>query len=335
MVEGRAFSHTLSFRTTSIIRYIASCSTGLCAFIMGKAMKSAQIKAFPFLKGHPALEPTRPAAHAFSQIPFFSDYLASYLRDGDIESVPGIEEVTGPQSVRLTGGRQIDDVDAIILCSGYRYDYSMLQGKGHPTDPAFAPDGYKRLDAAPYNTDNERLPRLYRGVFSESYPESLAIVGHFLMMGSPFMVNDLVTMALASVWSGSFPVPTKEEMKKDIDAHYNFVVSTVEKRKLINWGFRLDCRDAFDWYNRAAGTGVMERVGAWGWQGWKFWLADRKFYKLLMDGVSVPAMYRLFDTGRGRKAWSGAREYIEKVNEDVKQMGERWQKEQSLKPKQV
>lgn len=319
----------------SIVRFIASCSTRFCGFIMGKALMAAQTKAFPFMKDLPSFSPSRTPPSVTERLPFFSDILPYYLRDGDIKVVTGLEEVCGPRSVRLTDGQQLDDLDAIILCTGYHSDFSILQGKGDPNDSAYAPDGFKRIESAAFNTSKARLPRLYRGVLSEQYPESLAILGHFLMLGGVFAINDLASMALASMWSGSYPVPTREEMQDDLATHYDYVASTLERGPLIHWGFRLNSRETYAWFNQVAGTGMNERLGAWGWEGWKFWWTERKLYMLLMDGVSVPAVHRLFDIGRGRKPWSGARSHIEKVNEEVKNMAEKWKKEQALKPKQV
>jgi dimethylaniline monooxygenase (N-oxide forming) len=333
--RGLGFDHAMNRRMLNMVRYIASYSPRLCAFIMTKGLVSAQGKALPFLKDHPSFTAPRAPPNLMERVPVFSDHLADYLRDGDVEAVPGVEQVCGPRSVRLTDGRQIDGIDAMILCTGYEYDFSMIEGKGDPIDPSFAPDGFDKIESAPFNTSKIRLPRLYRGILSERYPESLAILGHFLMMGSPFVVNDLVSMALASVWTGSYPMPTRKEMRADIDKHYNFVVSALQRGPLVAWGFRMDSRDTYAWMNRAAGTGINERLGSWGWKSWKLWWTEPKLYKLLMNGVCVPAVYRLFETGGGRKPWAGARHHIEKVNEHVRQLGETWKEEQSRKMKQV
>jgi dimethylaniline monooxygenase (N-oxide forming) len=67
----------------------------------------------------------------------------------------------------------------------------------------------------------------------------------------------------------------------------------------------------------AAGTGVNEYLG-FGWQGWSYWLRERKFCGLLMTGVDGPHVYRLFPSREGGpKRWKGAREAIEKVNLEV------------------
>lgn len=70
--------------------------------------------------------------------------------------------------------------------------------------------------------------------------------------------------------------------------------------------------DWMAWADNMAGLGIAERLG-YGARGWSFWLNDRKLCNILMDGVSSPHMYRLFETGR-RKAWTGAREEILRIN---------------------
>jgi dimethylaniline monooxygenase (N-oxide forming) / hypotaurine monooxygenase len=318
----------MSRRVGNIVRYIASCSTSLCTWLMGKGLAAAQAEAFPFLKDHPSMSKDREAPTVTSRVPFFSDYLPYYLRDGDIEDVCGVEEITGARSVRLTDGTVVDDLDAIILCTGYNYDVSLIDGKGDPCDPTCAPDGFERIKAAPFAKPGKKFPRLFRGFVSEQYPESLAVLGHLIIMRPPFVLYDLTTMALAGLWSGSQPLPMASEMRQDIDKHYDFVVTSLQSAPMPHWGFRIDARETYRWLNQTAGTGLVEKVGGWGWEGWKFWWNDRKLYSLLMDGVDTPAVYRLFDVGRGRKAWAGARAQIEKTNREVEDMGRKWQEEQ-------
>jgi dimethylaniline monooxygenase (N-oxide forming) len=96
-------------------------------------------------------------------------------------------------------------------------------------------------------------------------------------------------------------------------------------------GMRVDGKATYEFLNQAAGTGVTDHLGCFTRKAWKLWWNDRKFYNLLMDGTEVPAVYRLFDTGRGRKPWNGARQWIEKTNQEVKALGENWEKENKAK----
>jgi dimethylaniline monooxygenase (N-oxide forming) len=241
------------------------------------------------------------------------------LRDGVVEAVPEIRNVTGPRSVVFRDGKEVTDLDAIIFCTGYFQDYSLIDGAGHPADPAFAPDGFESYKKAQFRRVNQHYPRLYYGLLSERYPSSLAILGHLLTFNSSlfFVQYDLATMAIASLWSGSYPLPSKDAIQKEIDGHYELVVRTLQRQPMPYIGFRVNSKGVYEWMNRVAGTGVHDRLGTLGWSAWKFWWTDRRLCKLLMSGPDAPAVYRLFDTGRGRKPWDGARDSVERVHSEL------------------
>ena len=68
------------------------------------------------------------------------------------------------------------------------------------------------------------------------------------------------------------------------------------------------------WLNQAVGNGVNEAFG-WGWEGWKFWWKERELYKLLIDGINTPFVYRLFEGREGsRRRWEGAKDAIYRAN---------------------
>ncbi|EQB49312.1 hypothetical protein CGLO_11345 [Colletotrichum gloeosporioides Cg-14] len=314
MMNGKAFDHTMSLRAMTIIRTLGDWWPRGCAMLFSKAMVSARRKAFPWLDKHPSFMSPRKLDGVEHRIPTFSNDLADNLRDGSVKAVTGVQEITGPKSVTLTDGTVLDDIDAIVVCSG-------------------PPDNYKRINAAKYKDPHDTLPRLYRGFISEQYPESLAVLGHFLIMGPPFVVYDLATMALSSLWSGQAPIPDRKEMARDIDAHYDTVVETLGRGPVPHMGARMFGSDTFIWLNKIAGTGVTDRLLCFSLDAWKLWWNDRKFYNLLTDGVNSPPLLRLFDTGRGRKTWPGAKEAIIANNEDVKQLGEKWKQEQDKKTK--
>jgi dimethylaniline monooxygenase (N-oxide forming) len=81
--------------------------------------------------------------------------------------------------------------------------------------------------------------------------------------------------------------------------------------------------DAGEWVkamDHLGGTGVNEYLG-YGWKGWLFWLRERRLCNVLMGGIWSPHIHRVFSTGK-RKSWDGAREAIEKVNENVARLRE-------------
>lgn len=317
----------MSRRVGICVRALAGLWPRGFAALMSKGLISTRNKSFPFLTEHSSFASSRPIDGILHRVPIFSDDLADNLRDGRVKSVLGIQEVTGPKSVTLTDGTVLDDLDAIVFCSGYHYDFSVVRGPGDPTDSAIAPDHNKKIQAARHYSDDNKFARLYHGFLSEQYPESLAFLGHVIIMKPPFVLYDLISMALAGVWSGSYPIESSEERRRDIDTHYDFMVKTLEEAPVPHLGMRLASAPTYEWLNQAAGTGVTENLGCFSWKAWKLWWNDRKFYNLLMDGIDIPAVYRLFDTGRGRKPWPGARAAIEKLNQQAKELGEEWERE--------
>jgi dimethylaniline monooxygenase (N-oxide forming) len=228
--------------------------------------------------------------------------------------------VAGPRTVVFKDGSEITDVDAIIFCCGYYHDLSLIKGEGHPADVEYTTDSFEQLKAAKHHNAKSEYQRLYHGILSERYPESLAVLGGLTTLRPTFVLYDLSTMALASLWSGSYPLPSPRAMKREIDSHYSFVVRALEHGPLAFLGLRVDVRGTYIWLNAAAGTGIMERLEGWGWEAWKFWWKNKTLYKYIMNGPNVSAVYRLFDMGRGRKPWAGARAAIEKVNEEPKRV---------------
>ena len=244
-----------------------------------------------------------------------SDELPLYLEADEVPIFQALREVTGSSSAQFADGEVLDDIDAIIYCSGYRQDFSMIEGPGRPDDALHAPDGFRKLKEAPFYSDDISFPRLYHGIFSEQYPESLAVLGHLaLIPKTVILTNELASMAIASLWSADRALPNDTEIRSDIDTHYNFVVRTLQRGPMINTGIRLDCDRTYKWLNETANTGATEYLEGWGWKGWKFWWQNWSVCKQIMSGPDVPAVYRLIDTGRGRKAWAGATEAITRAN---------------------
>jgi dimethylaniline monooxygenase (N-oxide forming) len=138
-------------------------------------------------------------------------------------------------------------------------------------------------------------------------------------------------MALAQLWSGNYPMPSQAEIESEADA------SIARLAKLVKYGdvkiTGVMGHMGFDqWLNEVAGTGLYDYLGNWtNSKCWKLWWSDRKLYNILMTGIISTHMLRLFDTGRGRKAWRGARKAIIEANENAA----RFEKSESLKPKKA
>lgn len=334
MADGKAFDHSMSRRAAIIMRTIMSLWPFTIMKLVSAGLVSARKKAFPSLNDHPSFNGPRESDGIPHRVPMFSDDMEANIKSGIVETVQGIAEVSGSRSVTLSDKTVLDDIDAIIVCSGYTYDFSVVSGPGNPLDPKFAPDGYASYQSARFYDEQVPFPRLYQGFISEQYPDSLAFLGTLIVMKPPFVMYDLATMALASLWSGSYAPgpPSLAEMRRDINGQYDFVVRLLDRGPVAVPGFRShNAGETYAWLNEVAGTGVTDRLGNWSSAAWRFWWGDRKFYGLLMDGPDTPFVYRLFDTAHGRRPWTGAKKQITTTNEEIQELSEKWKKDNAKK----
>lgn len=107
--------------------------------------------------------------------------------------------MTGPKTVQLHDGRIIEDLDAIIFCTGYHFSIP------------FVP---KEWD--PYPVDGEP-PKLYQNIYPlHSDPDvrnSLAFMGQGAVPVPGFAMFESVAMATAQIWKGSSKLPPLSEMQ--------------------------------------------------------------------------------------------------------------------------
>ncbi|KAH6607302.1 hypothetical protein Trco_003615 [Trichoderma cornu-damae] len=313
-IRGRPWDHYMTRRVDSMARLSLRLSPHTTNYFAGKAIGLVQSYAFPTLRAHPCFGGA--VSGPLYRSPFVCDELPGLLDSGDMKTYPDIMGVAGARTVVFKDGSEVTDVDAMIFCCGYYHDLSLIKGEGRPADVEFSTDSFEGLKGAKHYSAESEYQRLYHGILSERYPESLAVLGSLATLRPTFVLYDLATMALASLWSGSYPLPSPWAMKREIDSHYNFVVRALQRGPMAFLGLRADARGTYAWLNAAAGTGIAERLEGWGWEAWKFWWKNRTLYKFIMDGPNVSAVYRLFDMGRGRKPWAGARVAIEKVNQE-------------------
>lgn len=248
-----------------------------------------------------------PAISVLHALPVISDNLIPLLESGDITSVPKIKRVTGPREIELTDGKRLD-VDTIIWCTGYEADFSLLDPSVDPTRNT-TPKWAEAIGSR-----GKPLPRLYQNVFSLDYPDSLAFMGNLLVATSAFPISDICTMAIAQIWKGNSPLPSIDEMNRATDKHHETICKLANRGSVVPGWLRQS--DWLAWADKAAGSHVYEHLG-WGLKGWKLWWNDRALYRMLMDGIFTPFVWRVFDGEGKRKKWDGAREAIEKVNAEL------------------
>lgn len=241
------------------------------------------------------------------KLPGSFELVMPYLQNGQLTSLHGLTRFTGPRSIEFADGTTLDDIDAVVLCTGYEADWSPL-----------VPDLIKT--SLPKNSPwykGAPLYRLYMNIFPPEYPTSLAILTHSAFgKSNGFSFGTVAGWAVSNVFRGVEPLPSVAEMNAHIDARQEWLAErwridpTTDTSAVKQWEYS-------GWLHKAAGTG-MENLG-WGWKGWKYWWKDPKMYKLMNHGVDTAHATAYFETGK-RPVWEGARDAIIHTNEVVKAM---------------
>lgn len=317
--NGTNLDHGMNYRMVQAIHFIESYYPGAISAVMQFMVNRLVESEFGPLDPAWKLSPAPSIKH---KIPTVSDYLIPGLRAGDIVSTAVPVRIVGDYDVELEDGTVVT-VDAIIFCTGYNSDFSIMGEH----DPTLTPEG---------NYDHY-TPRLYQNVLSLKYPDSLAFIGIAIAFQPAFLTTDLSTMALAQLWSikpASPPLPSTVEMQAWHLDHVKWVSSvraTHPTRNMIKYS--ISDGPWMRWVQETAGINLDENLAWTNWKSWQLWWNDRHFYNLLTRGIFTPLFYRLFDSDR-RKKWDGARQAIEKMNADIKREVEKRRAELKMKQRE-
>lgn len=289
----------ITWRRRQISQFMSKHFPGLSRRMADLAMKYLVKSMFGPLDPAWKLEPF---PNITLSLPGVWEHVIPLLRDGTVTSISGVKRFLGPKSVEFDDGTVLDDVDALVLCTGYSADWSIAPfvETSSPKTPGYA---------------GPPIYRMYLNMFPPRYADSCALLNYSAYgKNNGFSFADVTSSAVSSVFRGIEALPAREEMERHIDNHQEWVAERwkldphCDTSMVKQWEFQ-------GFLHRAAGTG-MENLG-WGWKGWKFWFQDRKMYSLMNHGVETAHGFRYFETGR-RKTWDGARAAIIHVNDVVK-----------------
>ncbi|KAI2617883.1 putative dimethylaniline monooxygenase [Hypoxylon sp. NC1633] len=233
-------------------------------------------------------------------LPSTAENIIESLKDGSLKSLHGLKRFVGSHSIEFDDGTVLDNVDAVICATGYSADFTVAP---------FVEE------SRPANYGGPPIARLWMNLFPPKYADSTCLLCYSMFgKNNGFSFSDVVSMAVSNIWRGVHPIPSQEEMEKQIDSHHKWVAArwsldnNADVSAVKQWEFQGFLHDA-------AGTG-LENLG-WGWKGWKFWFRDREMYNLMNHGVETAHAFCFFETGK-RRTWSGAREAIIQANKAVK-----------------
>jgi dimethylaniline monooxygenase (N-oxide forming) len=233
-----------------------------------------------------------------------NEELIPLVKEGKVTSTKGIKRIVGPNAVEMDDGLVIEDVDAIITCTGYSDDMGMLSEALTFVD---APG-----DAAP-------LQNLYMGIFPPEHADSVAIISNVHLNGPQIPGRELAAMAVSQIWAGNSSLPSKPAMDAWVSKHQKWLRKRIAKAPRLHRG-EVPSIQWMYFVHDAAGTGLYDNIG-WSWKAWKLWWSDPELYKALAHGPATAHGYRLFETGK-RDVWKDARQAILDVNAEVKRLQE-------------
>ena len=232
-----------------------------------------------------------------------NDGLIPAVKSDELASKPGIKRISSPNSLELDNGEILEDIDTLIMCTGYANDMHMLSEAvtyAKPTNPNAAP-----------------IPNLYMNVFPPKYASSFAVASFTHVNGAQPPARELTAMALTQIWSGNSALPPVCEMETWIKNHDAWRRPRMLKEPGMHQGDILT-RPWMYFLHEAAGTQMYEHVG-WGWKAWALWWRDKELYNALAHGPATAYGHRLFGTGK-RRVWSGARQAVVEVAKDVEEL---------------
>ncbi|KAK5662305.1 hypothetical protein OQA88_8211 [Cercophora sp. LCS_1] len=289
----RQLTHFLQRRFPRFSRWLADVALALFSrTLFGKLDPAWNLDTFPSIS---------------TNLPGSIEYVMPFLQNGSLTSLRGLKQFVGPTAVELDDGTVVDDVDAVVLCTGYSADWSVAAPWVEKTKPRVA--GYH----------GQEMYRLWMNLFPPAYADSCVMLcWSSFGKNNGFSFADVTAWAVSAVWRGVEKIPEREEMEKWVDRQHRWVVDWAWKKDPLSFDASMVRQWEFQgWLHQAAGTG-MENLG-WGWKGWKFWWKDRKMYSLMNHGVETAHGFRFFDGGEGRRRkWEGARKAIVHMNEQVK-----------------
>lgn len=271
----------------------------LFTWLIDKAVGSMSKKAFPEQLKSWNLSPAPSMA---TTAPLVAEELWPMLKRGFVEPCSAVEEVTGPKSLKLKDGKVLDDIDAIIYCTGYDICAPLVPKEWNP-----------------YTKDGEP-PYLYRGGFSlhpdPAVRESLAFLGHVAIPFPGFVAHETYGMAVSQVFIGNTKLPSYEEQKKWYEDYISWRRDLLRRQRTEASFYTVfvPFPDHLRFIDDAAGSDILKHFGWFSTKAWSFWWRDRALYNLVKSGLFTPSIWRLFESGK-RKAWPEARAQIFKDNE--------------------
>ncbi|KAI0151658.1 FAD/NAD(P)-binding domain-containing protein [Xylariaceae sp. FL1272] len=264
------------------------------------------------------------------------------LRRGAIVPMRGFKDFCGESEVLLAGG-MIVEVDAVIFCTGYELDFSIMpeiEMEGAcGIELQTAGDIINKRAVRRERRDHEIFRRAKvaasSSALSDDLSTALGILGSFSELdgasGECMVRCGTRVMAVAQIWAGETAgkapmgnrdpakFPSLEEMNQEVDAYQIWWRQQWQEEQSMLPGY-VRAYSFYRFLHNAAGTGPYERLDhMFTTRGWGLWWNDNELWTWLAKGPMNSYSWRLFETnpghvpGCGRKTWPEARQALKEA----------------------
>jgi dimethylaniline monooxygenase (N-oxide forming) len=240
--SGRTFDQSLTLGLMFFQMFAERYCPKLWWWMLDTMLVKMSKKAFPEVVEKYGL---LPAASIETTTPVIVDQLIAQIDSGAADLIGAVDKVTGPKSVQLKDGTIIEDLDAIIFCTGYHFSIPFMP---------------KEWD--PYPVDGEP-PKLYQNIFPlHSDPDvrnSLAFMGQGATPFPGFAMLETVSMATAQIWKGKEKLPPLKEMQQWYENNINEYREKKRRMKTDStfYPVMLPMRTWWGFLDKTAGTDVL------------------------------------------------------------------------------
>lgn len=224
----------------------------------------------------------KPKHHVHQQHPTLCDALPNRILTGTVVVKPNIRKITG-NSVEFTNGSREENIDTILLCTGYSFSFPFLIDNDIPV------------------IDNH--VNLYKFAFPPDLPHpTLAAIGLFQPVGAIMPVAEMQLRYACHLLTNQIKLPSQQEMMADIKSKKLVLEQNMVKsrRHTIEVGY-VEFMDEFANLINCHPKPLH------------YLLTDPILCYRLYMGPCVPYQFRL----RGPHTWSGARQAILTVEDRI------------------
>lgn len=131
------------------------------------------------------------------------DSILELFREGKATSMHGIKRFLGGKRVEFTDGTVLENVDAVVCCTGYAADLGISP---------FLETSKPKFDGSEDFYKGPSMPRLYMNIFPPKYHDSIAVLTTSTYgKSNGFSFADVVSMAISNIWRGVSQLPPRAE----------------------------------------------------------------------------------------------------------------------------